>query len=395
MKIALRTSGGRGEYELAGRFGSTAAADLFGLGIQFECSPEIEIHGHSRAERRHGKPRIRLDNPQAKHAYLLLAAVLLLPKPKRELRATGETADLVRIDAYSITSIDVEVVSSSPSAVHFRPRTIWLSNAAGIIERIHFAERMAAVRLLWEAARESDDSIAALVRKHEEAVTTMGDAHSAILGAAKSLQDALATAEDLLPSALARLGESAEGLSPGALAHPLSAEEGEASAEEDDDTSSSEAAAREVAQWRMQLARGAAARKFSVAVRAAYDHRCAFSGMRLPKTAATARSGVEAAHILPWAQYGLNTVDNGLCLNRLCHWAFDSGVLRLDFDPGDGKYLISVPPGVRDDAESEGLDLGYFETLEGELSEASLPASPANWPSPEKLAELNRQMYGE
>ena len=47
MKIALRTSGGRGEYELAGRFGSIAASDLFGLEILFDCTPEIEVSGHS------------------------------------------------------------------------------------------------------------------------------------------------------------------------------------------------------------------------------------------------------------------------------------------------------------------------------------------------------------
>ena len=75
MKIVLRPSGGRGEYELAGRFGSIAASDLFGLEILFDCTPEIEVPGHSRAEPRNGKPRVRLDDRQSKHAYLLLSLI--------------------------------------------------------------------------------------------------------------------------------------------------------------------------------------------------------------------------------------------------------------------------------------------------------------------------------
>ena len=395
VKIALRPSGGRGEYELTGRFGSVAASDLFGLEILFDCTPEIEVSGRSRAERRHGKPRVRLDNTQSKHAYLLLAAVLLLPKPKRELRATGTTGILVRRDGYSVTSIDVEVVRSGGGSVNLRPKTIWLANAAGVIERIHFAERMATVRLLWEAALESSDPVAPLVIAHEAAVTKSGGDHKSILKAAAEMQAYFETDQDLLPLALARLGESAEELSPGALAHPLSAEEGKAEAKEDDDTESSEAAVREVAKWRMQLARGAAARKFSTAVRDAYNHRCVFSGLRLPKTTSTARSGVEAAHILPYARYGINTVNNGLCLDRLCHWAFDSGVLRLDFAAESSSYLLSVPDNTREAATTEGLDLDYFLFLQGVIPEDRLPASSSKWPDPDKLVQLNRQIYGE
>lgn len=41
MRIALRTSGGRGEYELAGRQGPVGVANLFDLDLRFELTPEI------------------------------------------------------------------------------------------------------------------------------------------------------------------------------------------------------------------------------------------------------------------------------------------------------------------------------------------------------------------
>ena len=86
MKIALRTSGGRGEYELAGRHGSINHTDLYSRAINYELAPEIIVEAHAKANVRDGKPRIRLDDPRRDlHAQLLLADVLLLPTPIREL----------------------------------------------------------------------------------------------------------------------------------------------------------------------------------------------------------------------------------------------------------------------------------------------------------------------
>lgn len=41
MRIALRTSGGRGEYELAGKQGEIAASSLFDHPLLYELTPEI------------------------------------------------------------------------------------------------------------------------------------------------------------------------------------------------------------------------------------------------------------------------------------------------------------------------------------------------------------------
>src|SRR5207302_1937041 len=78
-----------------------------------------------------------------------------------------------------------------------------------------------------------------------------------------------------------------------------------------------------VKQWRQVANRGADARRFHTDVTDAYDARCLFSGQRLPRTSVTDSAGVDAAHILPWSTHDLNTVKNGICLNKQCHWAFD------------------------------------------------------------------------
>src|SRR5262249_2533636 len=142
-----------------------------------------------------------------------------------------------------------------------------------------------------------------------------------------------------------------------------------------------------------QLDRGQAGKRFSRAVKRAYDFRCIFSGDRLPKTSATLSAGVEAAHILPWARHQLNVVTNGLCLSKICHWAFDSGVLRLDYAERNNQYIISVPQSLRTIALQERLDLQYFLNLTGPIPRERLPQNPQHWPSPQLLKQLNERMF--
>ena len=135
--------------------------------------------------------------------------------------------------------------------------------------------------------------------------------------------------------------------------------------------------------------RGASGTKFSADVRKAYNDTCLFTGMKLPKIPATASSGVDAAHILPWAEYDLNTVSNGLCLSKLCHWAFDSGILRLDFDSASEKYRLQLSTAALA-AESAGLlKLNSLKDIQGVVSTSLLPKDKANWPNPSFLKVYN------
>jgi hypothetical protein len=109
MRVALRTSGGRGEYELAGRQGNIVASELYGKNLFYELTPEIVMPGRAAAVHVQGKPRIRLaDMVTTTHLYRLIAAVLLLPKPKREFKETGGE-ELIKRECYSITAIKIDI----------------------------------------------------------------------------------------------------------------------------------------------------------------------------------------------------------------------------------------------------------------------------------------------
>lgn len=65
-------------------------------------------------------------------------------------------------------------------------------------------------------------------------------------------------------------------------------------------------------------------------VRAAYDNRCALSGLRLINGGG--RPEVQAAHIRPVASDGPDSIRNGLALSGTLHWMFDRGLVSLDDD---------------------------------------------------------------
>lgn len=83
MNLVLRPSGGRGEYELAGRQGDLAVDDVLDHPLFLEVLPGVAIDTHSRCVRRDGKPRIRLTRDiRNAHPSALIAAALLLPEDR-------------------------------------------------------------------------------------------------------------------------------------------------------------------------------------------------------------------------------------------------------------------------------------------------------------------------
>lgn len=402
MKIALRTSGGRGEYELAGRYGQISATQLFSLLQFFEITPGLLVPGLAAAMLRDGKPRIRLMGVGATHAYRFLAAVLLLPEAKRELNATPPNSTLLRAGEYSITAIDVDFVGRDQSSVILRPTMIWAGNSSGKTIGIPFASRMAAVSQCWASAAELPSSpLSPLLAEHFRAIHESPQNHKSILAAASAIQTFFQSKSDILPL----LEMQTVATDPGSIFGPgddpvdlasevIHPQNGQSPEDYDDDSTPQDSSRRQIRQWRRQVSRGVEGRKFSLRVKAAYNSRCIFTGMRLPKTSETLSPGIEAAHILPWAAFEVNSIRNGLCLNGLCHWAFDAGVLRLDYLPDPRKYRVSIPQRLKSVAPQEGIDISYFEGLEGYLSDSSLPSNMSDWPSPQYLASLNERMYG-
>ena len=111
---------------------------------------------------------------------------------------------------------------------------------------------------------------------------------------------------------------------------------------------------------------------FREAVIAAYDNRCALSGLPEPLL-------LDAAHIIKDAdeRLGQPVVPNGVPLSKLHHVAFDAHLIGID---PDFRVHISERLLARNDGP-------LLETLKG-LSGGSLrmPARPKDWPDRERLA---------
>lgn len=85
MRIALRTSGGRGEYEISGTHGNLGLSDVLDSRIVLQLFPGQNIETNNIIKRVQGKTRIRLVTPREdKHIYLILSDILLMPKPKEK-----------------------------------------------------------------------------------------------------------------------------------------------------------------------------------------------------------------------------------------------------------------------------------------------------------------------
>ncbi|MDR0564005.1 MAG: HNH endonuclease [Azoarcus sp.] len=388
MRIALRTSGGRGEYELAGTHENIRVHDVFDHQLVLQILPGQKIYTHNYVRHTQGKPRIRLREQRLdKHIYLILAAILLLPKPKREIGITPAGKLQIYKDNFSVLSIPFDVVELTSTELVISPTHIILSNSSEDTVRLDVIERMSLVMSAWEAASNSPITpISNLLIQHKNAFNTVNvknmlDTCEAIRLINTELDDPLRyTAKYLnFPNTV----EFAwRGIYTTEIDEALAL--GEENLED-----FREAARNRVKTWRLLAARGASGTKFSNDVKLAYNNTCLFTGFRLPKTYLTGPAGVDAAHILPWAEYGLNRVSNGLCLSKLCHWAFDAGIIILDFNPISNRYCLSISKKALH-AESQGLiDLAPFHSIQGTVSNSLLPKDKANWPDISFLKVFN------
>ena len=387
MRIALRTSGGRGEYELAGSQGSLTRSDLFDRELILEPIPGTSIGTDNYARDVQGKPRIRLgDEPgRYNHIYLVLAGLLLLAKPKRELGDTNHGRLQLIDNGYSITSILIDVTALDSDHAVVRPTDLVVSNFGGEHARIDVVERLELIYELWDAAGRSDDSEEKrLVLAHNAAFET-GDAPE-LVRLARIIRRRITSDEDPLKQLLRHFGAGSEAAA-GAGVHR---EFIEAGIEEDDSRCAREAMLDTIRKWRKVQMRGAEADRFRREVQSTYGFTCLFTGYRLPPTSVTRTPGVDASHILPWAHHRINDVTNGICLNKLCHWAFDEGVLRLTFDASSNDYLLSIPDPVLEAGRNGQIDLRPFNPLIGPIPRNQLPSNQALWPDPAFIMRFNQ-----
>lgn len=383
MRIALRPSGGRGDYELAGSDNGLHASELLEKNFFYQITPSLTIDGKTKAHRLDGKPRIR---PEAsgKHPYVVIYSLLLLPAPRRELVKTTKTplTTLAR-QQYILYWIDVDLIERDPEKVVFAPTNIWAKSQGGLL-KVDFAERLSVVSTLWAAATYHKSNLGELVLRHRNA--TIASDHAEIQKTAADIQKLFKSDNDVLPLILDEFNlPSYSNIACTVI------KDDQAKYESDENNTPPQIALRNrIRKWRMQADRGSGGRKFSMDVREAYDYRCLFSGERFPKLEFFDTAGVDGAHILPWSTHGLNSIENGLCLCKQCHWGFDNGLLKLEYDEASNSYLLSIPKHVEAVASKENFDLEHFQKNTGKIDKSRLPNNQRLWPSPSFINELNQ-----
>ncbi len=78
---------------------------------------------------------------------------------------------------------------------------------------------------------------------------------------------------------------------------------------------------------------------FRKAVVTIYEHRCATCGIRM--LTPQGHTVVDASHIIPWSESNNDDIRNGLCLCKLCHWAFDELLITITH-----RHRIKVSPSI-------------------------------------------------
>lgn len=111
---------------------------------------------------------------------------------------------------------------------------------------------------------------------------------------------------------------------------------------------------------------------FRRAVVKAYDHRCALCGVRI--ITPEGHTVVDAAHIQPWSVNHYDDIRNGLALCKICHWAFDKGMLGISDD-----YAVITASQLNTNQNLPGFILT--------LSDRKIisPTEEAQWPAQEYI----------
>jgi len=106
----------------------------------------------------------------------------------------------------------------------------------------------------------------------------------------------------------------------------------------------------------------------------AYDHRCALCGVRI--ITPEQHTVVDAAHIVPWCRSRNDDIRNGMALCKLCHWAFDEGMMGVS-----DSYAVITSRQIAADPNVP----GFLLTLSGRS--ITPPADQDLWPARQYLAE--------
>lgn len=392
MYISHQPSGGRGEYELAGEIDGVGSGDLLDVGFRLDAGPfglrEMDIMLTEQG----GKRRFRTTtSPPGIQVQRQVAAIALLPESTRDASAVSGGRPVAINKRYIIDEMHfTSLVHSGGMATVRLGDLILTSNRVGeprIGERVSLPQRLDRVKVVHDRVEDLPAPLRTPVSQHRDALASSGpigrDAERAVREVMKALDDpdigtSYIPKTDPLPvlEAILNIGD------PPPIPEPSATAPDEVGIRR-----------REASILRMQRVRGASAARFRKGVQAAYRSACAFCGLRLPSGPHCARPGVDAAHILPYGDYDLDVVPNGLCLCKIHHWAFDEQMLTLRHDGFD--YIVEVSDRATAAFSAHPETLLSFQAVAGKITQDRLPLDPALWPSPTYLARLYEDIPAE
>lgn len=388
MRITKQPSGGRGEYEICEH-----APMGFGPAELLQTTIRLKLAGYLldtgvRVTNAQGKYRLRLSDISDQHAHFQIAVALLLPKPVRDETITGSGEPILQNGSYIIKNINFGSVSYEEGNSFFVAEvlTIDAANQTVSARQIPVLQRMQEIERIWANRDILPARVSSLLGQHEQLVRSGQPLPKSSLRIVRELQARMeeystdleityAQTTDVLPSLLELINESGV---------PIPRSLGEIEPE------NIELRKREIKRWQVYARRrGVASLKFRRAVRDAYDCRCLMCSARFPSTSVNLHPGIDAAHILPWAEYDLDEVFNGIALCKLHHWAFDERLLQLTFRDGD--YYIELSSEAESALFPPDFSIDVLKKSVGRIPRELLPSNRSQWPN----AQLLQRLYTE
>lgn len=388
---------GRGEYEWASlQADDPIREDLLNRRIVLRLADTILLDTACEFEYAQGKWRIRIASDARSQRFMYpiyhLAVALMMPCPTRAYPNVGAGLPVLRTEEYFIEDIiSGPVLLTGTNAVEFAVQTARIANQSVPGEDIDAADRFASVRRIWADRERLPQEIATLIGQHEQLLTDgdqvsvqgrglAGRIQTATSEASRDLDVDWATSRtDPVPTLLEMLGLGRHDRPP----IPI-----EEIAPEYTDIRRRELAR----QRRSAAAQGPESARFRRRVCDAYRSSCIICGLCFPRFWDSGKAGVDAVHLLPEGEFGLNHLSNGVCLCKLHRWAFDEGMVEIVYDTPSG-YAVMIPPEAERRAQSEGFDLSFLRAHIGPIPLARLPDSPQAHPNPDSLRRLREMLH--
>lgn len=380
MHIGFQRSGGRGEYEVVGSHTGYTALSLEGWSFQLAWPDGIvRDTGLVLEPAESGKPRLRSERTERLQIGRQIAALLMLPDPRRAYAGTETGPPVARHKGYVLSRVGFgpqTEFDGITDTVTIDPTFVDLDNLTDK-ETVGVGRRWLRIQRIYASVDELPENLSTFVLQHRDFLSTGRAVTKDLCTIVRNLATGLVgsstywnTESDPLPVLEALLGFDSL---PGPSLPPPS----EIGEEEP------VVSARSAHEYRLQKIRQAGAQAFRSAVGAAYNHRCAFCGGMFGGVRSVI-SGVDAAHILAWSKYDLDVVANGISLCKQHHWAFDSALLLPVYQNGNLtlKFTELATQGFPKDTLDRLAQDGFVIPSEW------LPASTSEWPSKAYLEQL-------